>query len=63
MRRQPGDPRHASTPSLLPPAAKITRGNATSEPKTRTKKGRILTDEEIDALANEVEATDCDVER
>jgi hypothetical protein len=34
-----------------------------SEPKTRTKMGRILTDEEIDALANEVEATDCDVER
>jgi hypothetical protein len=35
-----------------------------SESKThRTKSGRIVTDEEIDALATEVEETDYDVER
>jgi hypothetical protein len=34
-----------------------------TEPKThRTRSGRILTDEEIDALSAEVAETDCDVE-
>jgi len=34
-----------------------------SEPKDhRTKSGRVLTDEEIDALATEVEETDYDIE-
>jgi hypothetical protein len=34
-----------------------------TEPKThRTRSGRILTDEEIDALSNEVAETDYDVE-
>ncbi len=35
-----------------------------SEPKThRTKTGRILTDEEIEALATEVEETDYDIDQ
>jgi len=45
---------------LLPP---ITRGHAMSEPKTyETKSGGILTDDDLEALATEVEETEYDID-
>ena len=57
------DPRHGSATGLLGSATRPRGGTAMSSADVRrTRSGRVLTDEELDALGAEVEEADYDVE-
>ena len=57
------DPRHGPAPGVLGPAVGSGGGASMSSADVRrTRSGRVLTEEELDALAAEVEKTEYDVE-
>ena len=48
---------------LLPPPGRSTMTETTGQRTYRTRTGRLLTDADIERIAEEVEVTDCDLTR